>query len=72
MVMINIRKTELINATENCVANIFSVENFCLPNELLLIYLIFIWLRPRVYIKYGQNSSSSILGSNKIVNFVEC
>ena len=70
--MTNIRKIELINATENCVANIFSVENFCLPNELLLIYLILICLRPRVYIKYGQNSSSSILGSNKIINFVEC
>ena len=72
MVIINIRKIRLINATESCVSNIFLVKNFCLPTELWLAHPIFIWSRTRVYIKYGERSCSSILSNNKIVNFVEC
>ena len=41
--MINIKKFELINAIESCLSNIF-------PD----IHPIFIWLEPRVYIKYDQ------------------
>ena len=33
MVMINIKKIELINPTESCLSNIFSAESFSLPNE---------------------------------------
>ena len=44
MVMINIVKIELINATENCLLNIFSFGNF-LPTELFLICPILTWSR---------------------------
>ena len=46
MVMIKIIKMELINATENCLINIFSARNyFFLPTELILTYPILIWSR---------------------------
>ena len=60
-------RIELINATEGCLSNIFSVKKICLPTKLSLIHYIFIWSRPRVHIKYGI-----IVSSNIIVNFVEC
>ena len=47
MVMMNIVNIELINATENCQLNIFSVRNSFLPTELFLIYPIFMWSRSR-------------------------
>ena len=60
-------RIELINATEGCLLNIFSVKNICLPTKLSLIHYIFIWSRPRVHLKYGI-----IVSNNKIVNFEEC
>ena len=71
MVMINIKKIELMNATESWSSNLFSVKNIFLPSKLWLIHSIFIWSRPSVYIKYIQKSCSSILSSSKIFNFVE-
>ena len=50
----------------------FVVNNFCLPTELGFIHPIFIWSRPKIFIKHAQNSGSSILSSNNIINFVEC
>ena len=49
MVMINTKKIELINITESCLSNAFSVKNFCLPTELWLIHPILIWSRPSLY-----------------------
>ena len=60
-------RVELINATEGCLSNIFSVKNICLPTKLNLVHYIFVCSRPRVHIKYGI-----IVSSNIIVNFVEC
>ena len=71
MLMTNINKIELINATESCLSNISSVKNVCLPTKLWLIHPIFVWSTPRVYINYDQKSCSIILSSNKIDNFVE-
>lgn len=31
--MMNTKKVELINGTEGCLSNSFSVKNFCLPTE---------------------------------------
>ena len=47
MAMTNIAKIQLINATENCLLDIFSVRNYSLPTELFFIHLILIWTRPR-------------------------
>ena len=46
MVITNIVKIELINATENCLLNIFSVKIF-LPAQWFLINPILIWSRSR-------------------------
>ena len=47
MVMMNIVNIELINATEKCQLNIFSVRNSFLPTELFLIYSILMRSRSR-------------------------
>ena len=63
MVMMNIVNIELINATENCQLNIFSVRNSFLPTELFLTYPIFMWSRSRgidiIWIKILHNILSN-------------
>ena len=63
MVMMNIVNIELINATEKCQLNIFSVRNSFLPTELFLTYPIFMWSRSRgidiIWIKILHNILSN-------------
>ena len=71
MVMINIKKIELINATVRRLSNLVSVKYIFLPTKLWLIHSIFVWSKPSFYVKYFKKSCSSIFSSNKIFNFVE-
>ena len=48
MAMINMFKIKLINATDNCLPNIFSVKNFVYQPNYLFTYPILIWSRPKV------------------------
>lgn len=64
MVMINIVKLKLINTTEICLLNIFSVRHFFLQNELLLIYSILMWPRSRGIYIIWTDILSSILNND--------
>ena len=63
MVMVNIRKAELINANENCLLNISSVGSSILPTELILIHHILIWSRSRGIDKIWTNKLYDILSN---------
>ena len=71
MGMITISKIELINATETCILNMFSIYNFLLPTELFLIQSIPIWSVSKGLDTKCTKALYSILTSKKIYNFVE-
>ena len=55
MVMINIKKIELINATVSRLSNLVSLKYISLPTKLWLIHSIFVWSKPSVYVNISRN-----------------
>ena len=64
MVMTNIVKIELDNATEKCQLNIFSVRNSFLPTELFLIYSILMRSKSRGIDRIWINILHNILSTD--------